>query len=424
MNIWATGKEVTVKTLLMSVINFPLNMPESYIRVQTNYYKKCLQPTIQGEYIEIWMPWSAEMLKQDMSRGAIKRIQKFDGFSCVPSHLQYQETIGNFYNLYQRLEWKPEPGSCQNIQEFLRHIFNEQYELGLDYLQLLYTKPTQKLPVLCLVSRERKTGKTTFLNLLKLIFGKNMTFNGNSDFRSQFNSDWMNMLLIAVDEVLLDRREDSEKIKNLSTARTSKSEAKNKDRKEIEFFGKFVLCSNNEENFIVIDPTETRYWIRKIPVLVSENIRLLQDMEKEIPQFLHHLLQRPLSVPYPITRMWFSEKQLRTDALLRVIRSNRNKTETEILLLFKEIFDATNSKEFSFTNKDLLELLRKSSPRLSRQNISAVLQNEWGLQPVNNSLSYQTYIYNATNELVPVHYTGRYYTISQDWMEQKFDESG
>jgi hypothetical protein len=251
-----------------------------------------------------------------------------------------------------------------------------------------------------------------------------MTFNGNSDFRSQFNSDWMNMLLIAVDEVLLDRREDSEKIKNLSTARTSKSEAKNKDRKEIEFFGKFVLCSNNEENFIVIDATETRYWIRKIPVLVAENIYFLQYMEKEIPHFLYYLLQRPLSVPHALTRMWFSEKQLRTDALLRVIRNNRNKTETEILLLFKEIFDASNSNEFSFTNKDLLELLKKSNPRLSRQSISTLLQQEWGLQPVNNSLSYQTYIYNTANELVQAQYTGRYYTISQDWMEQKFDESG
>jgi hypothetical protein len=408
----------------MPVTNIPFNTPESYIRVQTNYYKKCLQPTIQGEYVEVWMPWSAEMLKQDMARSAVKRIAKYDGFSCVPSHLNYQEIIGNFYNLYQRMDWKPEAGSCDNILKFLQHIFNEQYELGLDYLQLLYTKPTQKLPVLCLVSRERKTGKTTFLNLLKLIFGKNMTFNGNSDFRSQFNSDWMNMLLIAVDEVLLDRREDSEKIKNLSTARTSKSEAKNKDRKEIEFFGKFVLCSNNEENFIVIDATETRYWIRKIPVLVAENIYLLQDMEKEIPHFLYYLLERPLSVPHALTRMWFSEKQLRTDALLRVIRNNRNKTETEILLLFKEIFDGSNSKEFSFTNKDLLELLGKNNPRLSRQSITAVLQQEWRLQPVNNSLSYQTYIYNSANELVQAHYTGRYYTISQDWMEQKFDESG
>ncbi|GEO11788.1 primase-helicase family protein [Segetibacter aerophilus] len=277
----------------MSVTNFPLNAPNSYIRVQTNYYKKCPQPTIQGEYIEVWMPWSAEMLKQDMSRGAFKRNPKFDGFSFVPSHLNYQETVGSFYNLYQPREWKLEPGSRQNILEFLRHTFNEQYELGFDCMQPLYSKPTQKLPVLCLVSRERKTCKSTFLNLLKLIFEKNMTFSRNSDFRSQFNSDWMNMLIIAVDEVLLDRREDSEKIKNLSTARTSKSEAKNKDVKKIEFFGKFVLYSNNGENFIVIDPTETRYWIRKIPVPTSKNIRLLKDMEKEIPYLLHHLLKEP-----------------------------------------------------------------------------------------------------------------------------------
>ena len=43
------------------------------------------------------------------------------------------------------------------------------------------------LPNLLLVSSERNTGKTTFLNLLKLIFGENVTFNTNEDFRSQFN---------------------------------------------------------------------------------------------------------------------------------------------------------------------------------------------------------------------------------------------
>lgn len=107
--------------------------------------------------------------------------------------------------------------------------------------------------MLCLVSKERKTGKITFLNLLKLIFGRNTNFNGNSDFRSHFNSDRMKLLVIAVDEVLLDTKEDSGKIKNLSTAKTSKIEAKNKDKRETELFDKFVLCSNNEDTFIVID---------------------------------------------------------------------------------------------------------------------------------------------------------------------------
>lgn len=135
----------------------------------------------------------------------------------------------------------------------LRHIFGEQYELGLDYLQLLYLQPIQKLPILLLVSEERNTGKSTFLNFLKLLFQNNVTFNTNEDFRSQFNSDWAGKLLIVVDEVLLNRREDSERLKNLSTTLSYKVEAKGKDRDEIAFFAKFVLCSNNEYLPVIID---------------------------------------------------------------------------------------------------------------------------------------------------------------------------
>jgi phage/plasmid-associated DNA primase len=142
-------------------------------------------------------------------------------------------------------------GSVLIILDFVKHIFGDQYELGLDYLQLIYTQPTQRLPVLCLVSEQRETGKTTFLNLLKEIYGNNMTFNTNDDFRSNFNSDWVSKLIIAIDEVLLDKKEDSEKIKNLSTTRTYKAEAKGKDRQEIEFFGKIILCSKDTTVFVL-----------------------------------------------------------------------------------------------------------------------------------------------------------------------------
>lgn len=107
---------------------------------------------------------------------------------------------------------------------------------SVDYLQLLYLYPIQKLPILLLVSEERNTGKSTFLNFLKAIFQNNVTFNTNEDFRSQFNSDWAGKLLIMVDEVLLNRREDSERLKNLSTTLSYKVEAKGKDRDEIGFF--------------------------------------------------------------------------------------------------------------------------------------------------------------------------------------------
>ena len=60
------------------------------------------------------------------------------------------------------------------------------------------------------MSTERNTGKTTFLNWLKAVFEDNMTINKNEDFRSQFNSDWSDKLIVGIDEVLLDKKEDSE----------------------------------------------------------------------------------------------------------------------------------------------------------------------------------------------------------------------
>lgn len=86
-----------------------------------------------------------------------------------------------------------------------------------------------------------------------------LLFNTNEDFRSQFNVDWAGKLLIVVDEVLLNRREDSEQLKNLSTTLSYKVEAKGKDRDEISFFAKFVLCSNNELLPVIIDVGEPRY---------------------------------------------------------------------------------------------------------------------------------------------------------------------
>ncbi|MBK6938570.1 MAG: hypothetical protein IPH18_18275 [Chitinophagaceae bacterium] len=48
----------------------------------------------------------------------------------------------------------------------------------------------QRLPIICLVSRDNETGKSTFGNLLKAIFTDNATTVGNSDLADDFNSFW------------------------------------------------------------------------------------------------------------------------------------------------------------------------------------------------------------------------------------------
>ena len=133
-----------------------------------------------------------------------------------------------------------------------------------------------------------------------------------------------------MDEVLLNRREDSERLKNLSTTLSYKVEAKGKDRDEIGFFAKFVLCSNNEYLPVIIDAGETRYWVRKIvPLAESDDTDFLQKLKAEIPAFLHFLQQRQLSTEKE-SRMWFDPQLLHTEALRKIIRSNRNRLEIEM----------------------------------------------------------------------------------------------
>jgi hypothetical protein len=189
-----------------------------YVRVGITLYKIVRRPLMSGDFMEVRVPWNYETLRQDHSKDFISQIEKYDGFCSVPSHTNYRRSIGTFLNRYEPINYQPAAGDCPFTFSLLSHIFGEQMEMGLDYLHLLSLQPLVRLPIIILVSIDRNTGKTTFLNFLKAIFAGNMTFNTNEDFHSQFNSDWANKLVVGVDEALLVRREDSERIKNLSTA--------------------------------------------------------------------------------------------------------------------------------------------------------------------------------------------------------------
>src|ERR1019366_5402004 len=306
-----------------------------YMRIGTTYYKTIRKPIASGDNATSIVPWSIECIKQDHGKDFLARIPRYDGFCLIPAHIGYERIVQNFYNRYNPFNHQLQEGYPKNTLAFLSHIFGEQLDQGLDYLKILLLQPTQMLPILCLVSSERSTGKTTFLNYLKAIFGDNMTINSNEDFRSNFNAEWAHKLIIGVDETFLDRKEDSERLKSLSTSKYYKIEAKGQDRQEIEFFGKFILCSNNEDNFIFMDQGEIRYWIRKLPPLMYANKNLLGELQEEIPFFLSYLIERPYSTK-STTRMWFRPEQIATQALKRVKRYNRNKLEVEMsqILLF------------------------------------------------------------------------------------------
>ena len=390
----------------------------AYLRVGTTIYKRVQQPLSSGRSIETLLAWNVETLRQDFGKDYLARIPKYDGFCTVPDHTNYRREIDGFLNRYEPIPFQPAEGIFPHIHDFLTHIFGEQVELGYDYLQLLYRRPLQRLPVLLLVSDERNTGKTTFLNLLKSIFGGNVTFNTNEDFRSQFNDDWTGKLLICVDEVLLNRREDSERIKNLSTARSYKAEAKGRDRREVEFFGKFVLCSNNERNPVLIEAAETRYWVRRVPPLLHDDQHLLAKMRAEIPGLLFYLQQRMFS-SHEESRMWFAPSLLHTEALQKIIRSNRNRLEIEMHELVLDIMDSVGTDTFSFCYSDILLLLVHSQVKVEKHQVRKVLQECWKLTPAPNGLTYTTYQFNCNRECryEPIRRVGRFYTVTRQQLE-------
>lgn len=403
-----------------------------YLRVGTTYYKTIEKPLISGDKISILVRWNRETIISDHGKIYISKVSKYDGFCCIPSHLDYKQIIDGFYNMYNEIPYQPinkniSPEALENkipfSLKFMEHIFGEQLELGLDYIKILLEYPTQILPILCLVSKERATGKSTFIKWLKSIFGLNMTYIKGDSFSSQFNSDWTSMLIVAIDEVFFDKKEITERLKYLSTTDKDKKEAKGKDREEVEFFGKFILCSNNEDNFIQIDENEIRFWIIKVKSIKSENTEFLKSLNKEIPYFLRYLIQRPFHSRKE-TRMWFAESRIRTKALQKLVWKNNNKLESKIIELLYEFFESTEDSKIHCIPQDIFNMLSKmfSKQYWTVNDVRKILKENWKLEPQSNSLAYIKYDLDYGLSFFQQSKTGRYFTIERNFILQKFDE--
>ncbi|MEM0519660.1 primase-helicase family protein [Aequorivita flava] len=396
-----------------------------YLRIGTDYYKVVEKPTLNGTTNSTIIPWKRFTIVDDHGKEFLKDIPKYEGFTVQPSHCDYKKEVKGFYNKYMPLSHnitkEYDEYKFPVTLKFLQHIFGEQYEIGIDYLTILWQRPIQILPILCLVSDERNTGKTTFLNWLKLVFQDNMTINKNEDFRSRFNSDWSEKLIVAIDEVLLDRREDSERIKNLSTAAVYKTESKGKDKTETLFFGKFVLCSNNEHNFIFIDEKEIRYWIRKIPKLESSNPDLMEILEEELPMFISYINQRNVISPKK-TRMWFTKEQIRTEALDVLVKGTKYSFEKEMILLLQEMFEDFEQESICLSYNDLINLFKETNQRVSRREISQLVVQKWKMEHQNSSYDfYYKTIDPKTSDwtMGTINKKGRYFRFEKDFINNR-----
>lgn len=345
----------------------------NYIRVGTDYFKKVWKVDKYGAYQELLVKWNESIIKSDyVDKGLVHfldYIAKYDDFGMLPDFVNYRQAISIqhkdvssvLYNLCHPLPFTPQKGEFPTIKAFLSQLFGDEQKqtdatadfdadnncfftpqtnpelignpviIAMDYYRIKLQRPTQILPVICLVSSEQETGKSTLLKFNTKLFGSNACIIGKEHLESQFNGTYANKIMIGVDEAFIgiEKKSAKERIKKLATDETIIYNQKGIEAKEIPYYGSLVFCSNDEKDFMQIQSTDKRFWIIKVKPPKKKDPDLLSKMIAEMPAFIHYCLNTPIFHP-KVTRSWFDDKLLHTEQRDEVAKFTRNTQEAAI----------------------------------------------------------------------------------------------
>lgn len=362
-----------------------MNQPTPYIRVGYKYFKRIQKRDRNGIIRTELKVWDKTTIVDDYGKKYLDRIPTYDDFTIEPDNKSFDQIRGNNYNLYSPFEHIPAESYTEDqikwTTRLLKHIFGEQYELGLKYIKVLYDLPTQKLPILVLTSEERSTGKTTFLDFLELLFGANSVVINPQDIANSFNGSYATSNIIMIEESRFDSVQAIEKLKNLATQKKILVNSKFVQQFSIPFHGKLIITSNDENKFSRVDDSEIRYWVRKVPSLDGiANHGILNDLKNEIPYFLAKLNSMP-DIDTSKSRMVFEHEVIKTEALEIVKKESRSSLRKELELLFDSHCSENPAfHEFKFIAKDLKEHWFAHNHKIEINYIDHVLKKEMKLE--------------------------------------------
>jgi len=416
------------KLAIHYVIYNKMNNPIEYIRVGIKYYKKTVKVDVNEISRHEIKLWDKPTITADHGRDFIDRIPIYDDFTIEPDNVNYREIVGNNYNLYAPFEHKamPDEEYVGDMQWYwtntlLEHIFGEQYNLGLQYMATLYTLPKQKLPILVLVSEERSTGKTTFVDWLDILFGANTVIVNPMDISNNYNSSYTDKNIIMIEESKFKDIGALEKLKNLSTQKKILVNPKFVQQYSMPFHGKLIITSNDENKFSRIDDTEIRYWIRKIPTLENKaNHDILKDMKAEIPAFLHYLKTLP-PIDTTKSRMVFTPESLNTKALEMVKKESKTFLYKDLEILIDEwCMQNPRAKKLKFTLSDIKEKWFASNHKIDRPFLKQVLRDEFKNtpKPMQRFTPFDSGVPNVNQGRVP----GRPYVFKNQYYDASKEE--
>lgn len=371
---------------LMILNNRLLSQKPPYIRIGIDYFRVNEMEDSRGILRAELLQWTKQTISDDYGKEIFDYMPKYIGFGLFPDNKNFEKTKNGFYNEYSQFSHKAFDGDV--VEEdipwslnLIKHIWGEQWELGLIYMKVLYLHPKQILPILSLVSSERETGKSTFGDWLGVIYGGNSCVISPGDIGSNHNSSYANKNIIIIEETKIDKAQDLEKIKTLATQKRITVNPKFIKEYSLDFYGKIVMFSNHEDRFVRIDEEENRYWVLKVPTLKGiANHNILKDLTDEIPKFLKYLEQLP-EVDFSKSRMVFTQKEINTNILERTKLNSRTGAHKDVLIRLEQEMQANPHKEFIyFRHEDLHAKYFEKKSNYSISYIRDVIKNELKLK--------------------------------------------
>jgi hypothetical protein len=363
--------------------NISLNEGEQaipYKRIGIKYYKMVMVYDRQGFVRYELKIWSKDAIIQDHGNEYLRSIPLYDGFLVKPSNINFEQVVGNSYNLYSKFNHIPKSGDWTWTGRLIKHVFGEQYELGLRYLQVLYQHPEKSTVILALVSSARGTGKTTFLNWLNALFGANMVFISSSDITGNFNSQYASKNIVAIEETLFGNRHVVDKLKGLATAKFIQVNEKFVPSYKIQCYVKIILTSNNEDNFAIVEAEEIRFLVRKLGKPEFENHAIEDYLIKEIPAFLHYLNSLP-AVDWNVSRSGFTSEELKNSSLDAVVKESKSALYKDLWDRLNDYFNNTNQDFILAAPMDLKDRFFEKNYRIDSGYIRTILKNDFKIYP-------------------------------------------
>ena len=345
-------------------INY-MDMDFPYIRIGVKYFKEITKPDRYGTTTPLLKNWTKDEIKQDYGKEMMVRVQLYDDFIIEPNNEFYEKTYKGFYNLYQPFIHKEKEFDIKTDLDkvkwslgFMKHIFGEeQYNLGMRYLKILYKHPKKITPILVLVSEERMTGKSTFIDWLNAIFLDNLVIITPGHISSDFNESYAEKNIIAIEESRFDDAKALEKLK--------------------------------------------------------ANHNILEDLIKEIPYFLHYLSQEP-EVDFSVSRQGFTADEIRTSALEIVKKESKPALQKEIEMYLQEFcMNETTEQQLFFTATDIKHKFFERNNNFNAPYISKILTSNMRLDRKEKP---ERYVPSFGDKMSK---TGLFFTYDNIFLEEK-----